>query len=365
MIRQILFVLATMLAVSHLGVKAAEQINVEHDTRMVSDIGSLDISMISAHTGQTWIVAKVTPNIKDGQFTGVGRNPATGIYTQIPGQLVTQVWKGTIKTVAPIVGRAAEQVWNYEWHLPAGIYQQYLVRNSGTADPYLAFYGNNAIVCRIIGGASTTSADTLYSKFYPIYLVPSQWEAYVVPALSYLHDNAGVFQSKNAANDEDRLWKLTEDANPIVATQALHVLYQGTSVDGSRLYKLLTGTTGLKQAVFTFMVLGLKPQQSALLLESNRPSFAVQQAVSDTITKITQGAKNSTELEGIAWGIWAAAAAPTTRRGKDGTAKLRRIEFLETFLEGIQKKQNTFHSHTRGDLRLNTWLRAANIPQKP
>lgn len=362
-----------MLAMPQVGIKAEERINVEHDTRMVSDIGSLDIPMISALTGQIWIFAKVTPDTKDGQFTGVSRNPATGIYTQIPGQLVTQVWKGTIKTFAPIVGTAEQQVWNYEWHLPAAIYQQYLVSNSGTADPYLAFYGKNAIVCRIIGGSSTTTAETLYAKFYPIYLVPSQWEAYVVPALSYLHDNAGVFQSKNAVKNADLWWKLTEDANPIVATQALRVLHQGTAVDETRLYKLLTGTTGLKQAVFTCVVLGLKPPQSTLLSESrlselrisesSRPSFAVQQGVNDAINKIIQGAKSSTELEGIAWGIWAAAAAPTTRRGRDGTAKLRRIELLETFLEGIQKKQNTFHSHTHADSRLYTWLRAANIPQ--
>ena len=363
--RQIIFFLAAVLAILPIGAKAAERINVERDTRIVSDTGSLDIVAISAQSDQTWIVAEIIPDAKDGRFEGVRRDAATGIYTQIPGQLIAQVHEGTIKFVEPIVGIPAQQTWSYEWQLPAGIYQQYLVSDSGTADPYLAFYGNNMIVCRINNSLPTTAVNLFGSKFYPLYLIPAQWKAYIIPALSYFRDNSEMFQSRNAAKNTDRLWKLTADVNPIIAIQALRVLFQGSQMNGLRLSKLLTGATGLKQAIFTFEVMGLKPQQPLPLPYQTISSFAIQQVVIDTINEITQKAGSSTELEGLAWGIWAAEAAPTTRRGKDNTAKIARVELLESLLAGIQKKQNILHTHTEEDARLNTWLRAANIPQQP
>ena len=63
MLKQNVFIFVLALAMLSLETGTAAQINVERDTRIVGNSGSLDIAAISAQTDQTWVVAEVNPSV--------------------------------------------------------------------------------------------------------------------------------------------------------------------------------------------------------------------------------------------------------------------------------------------------------------
>ncbi|MDQ3814355.1 MAG: hypothetical protein M3347_10440 [Armatimonadota bacterium] len=348
-----LTILVTLVTASRCNITmAAPNVNFIHATRMIYDGAALQFETLN-EPNSTWVVAEITPSPTSGQTKGMTKDPQTGQLTQTPGSRIVRVLDGSIKVVVTLVGSPQKDVWNYKFEKPSFIAAGLVGTPINSQDKYLPFFCHSTVICRLNKEATTDPDNPTESEFFPLYVIPSEWQQSVMPAFQFYQTNSKLFQVATAAQHHEQLLKLIEEENPFLAIAAWRTLVQAHRIEESLIQGPLARSIGFKQAVLTYVLLthSAKDAQSKL---------------TEQISRIVENADNSAQLEGLAWGTQVALGA-----GVKGTTRSEQYAVISTtmqqrfvLLTKMQKRQLSFGTRSPADEHLFSIFRRARVPKE-
>ena len=157
-------------------------------------------------------------------------------------------------------------------------------------------------------------------RYSPLYVVPAEWQAFVVPAFAFCRANPTLFSDTDArmtAARRARLTALLTSPNPYLAAFACQALTRAAAVDAETIDVALAQPDPFRQAMMTYLLLANVPRQDN----------ATATVVEGSIHAATNAADTLDDLNGIALGIGSAlvtAGEPATWGARDDLAEARK-----------------------------------------
>ena len=201
----------------------------------------------------------------------------------------------------------------------------------------------------------------------------TEWQQFIAPAFDYYRANSTLFQEQDARKNQVKLEALLNDANPFLVTAACRTLVRCGALDAETIQKVLLRSQTYLQAVITAVILidapGKPPwttsptseEQIKELEDPTLPEAFLNNAAS--VAAVTYNSQDSSQLEGMALGIWVAATVPLADQRSHRPRYLARVEKLTDLLTRMQDKLNRWGIKTESDRNLNSYLRAMRIPR--
>ena len=344
--------------------------NVETEYLKVFNSESLDFEQIVKKDDEIWVLAKVQPSPNNRRVEGILRDSKTGRISALPGSQPVTVFDGSLEIVAVLNGLRQKEKLPYRWEIQSTITPDAKFIGTLVDDTYLILQEENFVVVRLtrdtgIGSALTDSTSS--------YVVPQEWQQYVLTAVEYYRSNAALFVARDAYRNLDQLESLLDNPNPFIVSLACRTLVQGRALDIALAQKLLTNSRGYLQAVLTTAMLvnapGPPPWTTSPTLEEQ-----IKRQQDPTLPKsllnyiriideVVRKSSDSNQIEGIALGVWVAATSPTPDQSINLSRHFARVEKLSDLLLPMQKKLSEWGTKTESDQRLNSYLRAMRVPQ--
>lgn len=280
--------------------------SIARDKNAIFDVGEFYFNQITEPSDQTWIVAQVTPGVSSGTSCSLQEYlaPPMGgkdVHAEvIPGPPVIQIY-GHLKVTATLTGQMTQLMWKYDWETPA---PTFMGSSTGggvlTSDPRwkrlehnAPFSDADAMVCRF--NPDIDPKTDMEHVFDPAVAIPAEWQSYVAPALEFMqqHPDLKIDQPSTGKIGPARiaeLRRLMTDTNPFLAGAACRQLAKTGSLDAASVQAALQGSSGLRQALFTYLVVEDAMQPGLIA--------ALKSAIDGTIS--------SEQRQGIALGIFTA-----------------------------------------------------------
>ena len=297
---------------------------------MVGDVAAFSFRQVQQPADQTWVVAKVAPNVTDKTFdSSSGDTHGRGLF-----KVLAALTQAPSHTTLPYI-------WTFHpaYMNPADLFQN---RDGVSSEAFL--YGGTAICCLNAGRRGN-------EIFGPAYLIPSEWQSYVLPAFKFYKANRGLFETTAAPGSKTafsphhllQLRKLLTGDNPFLASEACRTLSEKGNLDPITVTKALSQSQDMRQALRAYLVFKAMPQSD-------------RSGLSDAVSAVIEAATNTSQIQGIALAVF------TT---KLDMPQYPLVQPVSNLLKQVDQKQASFHTDTPTDRYVTIILRNAGTrPQK-
>ena len=264
---------------------------VNRDELALFDINALPLDTILKEQNDSWVLAKLTPltpQQKKNHFI-VLVDPATGQTALSPGADFRPTEQGDFAVLSSLNEKKSPSE-KYDFPIPF-VYNGPAYLKSHIS--YSPFRVGGYAICQVTPNAEGKD------RYSPVYVVPAEWQAFVVPAFAFCRANPTLFSDSDTHMTAARRTKLTAlltSPNPYLAAFACRTLTRAAAVDPETVDMALLQADPFRQAVMTYLLLANVPQQdnaTALVVEGS-------------IHAVTNAADTLDDLNGIALGIGAA-----------------------------------------------------------
>lgn len=333
-----------LIVISPTALKAAEpSFDLDHAQRLVDDVLALHLEPLGSRPNETWVFVRIQPTATSGKhYEGVITDPVTGYMTAQPGEQVALIHDGAIEVISPLIGIPQQTVASYKWKQPAA--GGYAI---GAHEVYLPFRQPSIAICQINEQAQDIT------KYHPLFLIPDDWQQYVLPAFHYCQTKPDIFSIYETEDNLEMRQQLLQpveirrlaDPNPLIAIEMYRAFLQKYSevklpVEKARLLQTMAAQPDvIRQAAL-----------SALLLQWCQP--AARPALQADFQKFISAANTSDQLEGIALGAIVTDEDYVTRRSINEALH----EFAISILVMVGAKQAALGTHQRSDLAIDEML---------
>jgi hypothetical protein len=288
------------------------------EVRAVHDAARVPFDAIVDSPSPPWIVMQVTPAANSGSVVAEGAyiNIDTGKLVTEPGARFPIVESGKWKLVAAL-SPMAETSGEYRWEV-----SEPFTRRVEIDGLYSPFARGGLVLCRYRAERQDSG------RFSPVYVLPSDWEPFVKPALEEYRSKRGSFRLEEEGQQAD-LERLLKHENPLLAVVALRTLVERGRISGPALQDVLVQSRDLRQASLVY---------AALTGASEHDASTVDQAVAGAIG----AAQRAVGLKGLALGVLASTFAPAPAPEALRTR-------CDALFRTLSRKQAAFGSATEAD----------------
>jgi len=294
-----------------------------HDGRTAHDVAVFNLRQIAAP--QTWVVAEAEPD----PF-----NPSP----LIPYSNDNGIWgHGSITVLSRLTGDAPPLT-RYQWEWKPEFFHRFGGEEEGSNDFFR--YGPDATT--IVRINEETSPD---HKFFPAYLIPREWAAFVAPALK-VQANTDELTPESIAAHRAQLEASLSDENPFVAIEAARNLGRAHLLGTDFVRGPLAKSRGFEQSAFVFLVLQQVSATKTLAKEPRLEAFG----------KIIDNVPNAETLKSFLVGIYA-------HRTEPSPDTLVTAERIKTLLRRVDARQKALGTHTAADAYLDLLLHINGVRQ--
>ncbi len=285
---------------------------VDHDELFLFDLNALSSDKITKASDQIWVLAQITPHPLKEQKTRYyfPVDLWTGQKSQIPAVDTRLYDEGTFGVKAALTTKTIPS----EDYSVLGLGPFGGPTNAIYHAMYSPFRVGGYAICQVNPNAQGQD------RYAPVYVVPTEWQAFVAPAFAYCRANPTLFSDTDThmtAARRTRLTALLTSLNPYLAAFACRTLTRAGAVDAGTVDRALLQADPFRQAAMTYLLLANVPQRdnaTALVVEGS-------------IHAITNDAGTLDSLNGLALGIGAAletTGGPATWGARDDLAEARK-----------------------------------------
>ncbi len=302
----------------------------------VRDAVAVDFAALSAKPEATWILAQIHP----GPFSGGGiagsfyQDADSGKIVQVPGGRDMIRVNGTFHILTALTGKPQETDYAYQWDFP--LPDSFRPTKNNPVESFEIFISGGTAIFPLPRDLQN-SAQVL-----PIYSIPAEWQTFVSPAWQYYQVNAAIFEPQIIMENKAKLQQLLEQDNPFLAIAACRTLAQAHLLDQDFINGPLLRATQLRQAVFTFLLLG-QTQSSTDEFVENKFLAILQQTIRGS---------DAENLTGIALG----SLVGLRQLGHEGSVRAFRV------LEAIEKKPIPGGAATESTRFIAGVIKVASLP---
>ena len=217
---------------------------------VVRDLYSLHFQKLQSAAGNVWVLARVTPNpaFEQGQYMS-------------PLRPLDQPEHGSLHFLSILAGTAGEDQEKYSWviHYPIDDVGDYVRRKDAFANSAFSHStGGGIVVCRINKSLPGEVPEGYY-RYNPAYLLPSEYQSYVLPAFKFFGAHPGLIDEEHPttkdAHQENVLRSLLHNGNPLLAAAALRALVSSNLLSGAEVTRYLERLQGIPLALSCYIVL--------------------------------------------------------------------------------------------------------------
>jgi len=240
-----------------------------------------------------------------------------------PGPLYFQMY-GHLKVVATLTGQPGQIEWKYDWATPVTGAMTKEIENNG---PFIAA---SAAICRI--NTDVDQKTNMASFFEPAVAIPAEWQSFVAPALQFMdaHPDLGLASplvgKLLTQRQASQLEPLMAGDNPFISAGACRLLAQSGTLNPITLQAALAKSSGLRQALITFLAVDDTGQPGLLKV----------------LGSLIESAKGPGQLKGIALGIFTADSSHVSQPAL--TSLMRQIVAKEQ--DQIVSEQSQVHGQS-------------------
>ena len=341
----------------------------------VFDVQSLEFERIVKEQNEVWVLAEVEPSPKSDRLEGLTVDPVSHKSSVVPGQKPVTVFDGSLHVRAVLSGKTDVKNLPYRLEVESQITPDGSLIGTTVDETYLSFQTPNLVIARLNleKAKPSKNSNPIEVKSGLFYLMPVEWQQSIAPAFDYYRANAALFVDEDARKNQVKLNQLLEGDNPLLVVAACRALVRGGALNGRLIQGVLTRSKGYLQAAVTAVMLIDAPRtpynsyaaEEEQLKELRDPTLSealLNNAAS--VALVSYDSKDSSQLEGLALGVWVAADILYGDMQTHLPRYYARIEKLTSLLFPMQEKLNTWGVKTQSDRNLRSYLIEMRIPDR-
>ena len=224
--------------------------NSYYDVEVVRDLAALYLQNVKPAEEEAWAIAQVTPTSEQSQL-------------ETPRALLDVPEHGEFHILLTLFGSVIKPKEKYSWfiHFPIRDIASYAKRKDAFVN--FAFYQEShggTVICRINKNIGGIAADG-YLRYDPVYLIPTDYQGYVLPALKFYKAHPGLLDDQNPSTaphpqkNKATLSDLIGSNNPLLAAAALRAFIANSPSNASALKPYLEHLQGIPLALGCYMLL--------------------------------------------------------------------------------------------------------------
>lgn len=249
----------------------AEQAAAGQEYRWVNSLTAFSFSQLKPAETISWIVGQVRPGKNSGtlHIQSGYIDADSGQFVNKPvgtGQDFSELF-GTVQISQTLNGKALPQTLEYRWReTTSGVRRGRRPLGQQNQNFTQAFRGGATVIMAV--DSSKAGRD----RFGTVFLLPTQWEAFVAPAYRAYTAEPTLFDVAKVSTNAGKLKISLDSANPFIAIAATRTLAQTNRLGQDFVTDTLTRSRGLRQATFTALFIGQGADKVALgALQTGEP----------------------------------------------------------------------------------------------